>query len=363
MSKPSLNKSRVLFRAATAFIALLFLLACLAPYINAGDFWFIAVLGLIFPFLFLLLILFMIIYLVRRSRWFWAMLVILIIGIPQIRLAIGFHFFKADFNRIKEDGSLRVMSWNVFRWDEQNKKAKGGRSSRDLMMDAVEEQYADVLCFQEFFQPYSPVFADNLQTLRDMGYPYSYFFPSSSVVNGQFKFGMAIVSRYPIIDSAKFSFGYTPHSEGLMYADIKAGERVFRVFSVHMESFRMGKRTYFNEGPNAGARNMLSKIKAAYTYRSSQALKVHEIIKQSPHPVILCGNLGDVPNSYAYRTVKKGLQDAFVKKGAGFGSTFRYVSPTLRLDYVLTDPSLEIEQFDSPQLPYSDHYPLIVDIR
>ena len=367
MPKPPSKKSRVFFRIAALTIVLLFLLACLSPYIDAGHFWFIAVLGLVFPVLLLLLIVLLIIDGIRRSRWFWVMLAALLIGIPQIRSTIGFNFFAKDFDKIKDDGSLRVMSWNVFRWDEQNKKAKGGQSSRNLMMDAVEEQYADVLCLQEFFQPYSPLYTDNLQTLKEMGYPYSYFFASSSVVKGQFRFGMAIVSRYPIIDSAKFSFGQTPHSEGLMYADIRAGEKIFRVFSVHMESFRMGKRGYFDGLPEGGgmpmARNTLSRLRAAYEYRSYQALKVREVINKSPYPVILCGNLGDIPGSYAYRTVKKDLQDAFIRKGTGLGSTFRHVSPTLRLDYVLADPSLQIEQYDSPHLPYSDHYPLIVDIR
>lgn len=362
MAKPTTSRRKLFLRVIAILISFLYLLVCIVPYINAGDFWFVAALGLIFPFLLALLFLFLLIETFRRSKWALILLTVMLLGGQQISWTFGFHFFGKKFDRIKEDGDLRVMTWNVFRWDEKRKPHEE-TSSRNLMMDAVEQQYADVLCFQEFFQPYSPLYQDNLKKLAEMGYPYSYFYPTSSIVKGHFKFGMAIVSRYPIIDSAKFSFGQTPHSEGLMYVDIKTGEKVFRIFSVHMESFRMGKWGYFDGVEGKGSLSTLSRLKGAYSYRSGQAELVRSILNQSPYPVILCGNLGDVPNSYAYNTVKKDMKDAFIQKGAGLGATFKHLSPTLRLDYVLVDPSLEVEQFDLPKLPYSDHYPLIVDVR
>ncbi len=366
MATPSFPKRRFFLLFSGILFSSFYLLVCIAPYINAGNFWFVAILGLVFPFLLVIMILLFVIELFYRSKRAIVLFVVILLGVQQISWSFGLNFFRKDFDRLKADENLRVMTWNVFRWNEQ-RKLHGEESTRDLMMDAIEEQYADVLCFQEFFQPYSTAYRDNLKKLAEMGYPYSYFYPTSSIVKGHFKFGMAIVSRYPIIDSAKFSFGQTPHSEGLMYADIKVRDKVIRVFSVHMESFRMGKRGYFDGVPagsgGAAAKNTLQRIRSAYEYRSMQAEFVKDVLNKSPYPVIVCGNLGDVPNSYAYNTVKQGLNDAFIKKGVGLGSTFKYISPTLRLDYVLTDPSLKVEQFDSPRLPYSDHYPLIVDVH
>ncbi|MET0463179.1 MAG: endonuclease/exonuclease/phosphatase family protein, partial [Chitinophagaceae bacterium] len=274
MATPSSTSPRLFLLFAGILVSTLYLLVCIAPYINAGDFWFVAILGLGFPFILIALFVLFVIELLFRSRRALVLLAVMLIGFQQINWAFGFNFFSKDFERVKEDNSIRVMTWNVFRWNEQ-RKPHGEESSRNLMMDAVEQQYADVLCFQEFFQPYSSNYPDNLQKLREMGYPYSYFYPTSSIMKGHFKFGMAIVSRYPIIDSAKFSFGETPHSEGLMYADIKVNEKVIRVFSVHMESFRMGKRGYFDgvsgRGGGAAARNTLSRIRSAYEHRSSQA--------------------------------------------------------------------------------------------
>lgn len=178
---------------------------------------------------------------------------------------------------------------------------------------------------------------------------------------------MAILSKYPILDSAKFSFGQTPHSEGLMYADIRIRKQTYRIFSMHLESSRMGKRDYFGgagqEGSLSRVRSSVSSLKRAYHYRNEQANLVRAQIEKSPYPVIVCGNMGDVPNSAAYFRVRKGLQDAFLKKGAGFGGTFRFISPTLRLDCILADPALQVEQFDRPFSSYSDHYPLVADFR
>ena len=39
-----------------------------------------------------------------------------------------------------------------------------------------------------------------------------------------------------------------------------------------------------------------------------------EEIDQSPYPVIVCGDLNDVPNSYAYNHIGRGLRNAFVEK-------------------------------------------------
>lgn len=46
------------FIYTNVIVALVFLLACLVPYLNPANWWFISVLGLAFPFLLLAVILF-----------------------------------------------------------------------------------------------------------------------------------------------------------------------------------------------------------------------------------------------------------------------------------------------------------------
>jgi endonuclease/exonuclease/phosphatase family metal-dependent hydrolase len=86
-------------------------------------------------------------------------------------------------------------------------------------------------------------------------------------------------------------------------------------------------------------------------------------MKQSPGPVLFCGDLNDVPNSYAYATVKGNMQDAFLKKGFGIGRTFSALSPTLRIDYIFADKRFKVKQFARIAKKLSDHYMIVADLE
>ena len=111
------------------------------------------------------------------------------------------------------------------------------------------------------------------------------------------------------------------------------------------------------------SRTVLSKMKTAMKYRSTQADVVRQILDDSPYPKILCADLNDIPNSYTYFTIRGEMQDAFLEKGFGIGRTFSSLSPTLRIDYVFTDPNFTIKQFTRVVKSLSDHYLLLVDLE
>jgi endonuclease/exonuclease/phosphatase family metal-dependent hydrolase len=71
----------------------------------------------------------------------------------------------------------------------------------------------------------------------------------------------------------------------------------------------------------------------------------------------------DVPNSYTYFTIKGNRQDAFIEKGKGIGRTYSNVSPTLRIDYILASKKFKVSQLKEYILPFSDHYPLVADLK
>jgi endonuclease/exonuclease/phosphatase family metal-dependent hydrolase len=90
---------------------------------------------------------------------------------------------------------------------------------------------------------------------------------------------------------------------------------------------------------------------------------IHEVVGDSPHPVLFCADLNDVPNSYTYFTVRGNMQDAFLKKGFGIGRTFASLSPTLRIDYIFADKNFKIKQFTRRLKRYSDHYMIVADVE
>ncbi|MGB3008459.1 MAG: endonuclease/exonuclease/phosphatase family protein [Chitinophagaceae bacterium] len=344
-------------------VVILYLFACLVPFLNAGQFWIIAILGLGFPFLLVFLLVFLFLWAIKRSKWVFLCLAALLISIQQLSVTFAFHL-KKEFVIDKPESTLRVLSWNVSRWDERNKEKRGGVSFRRLMMDFIQIQGADVLCLQEFFECHDPHYYEaNIPAIEKMGYPYHYFFPSSALFDGKFQYGMAIFSKYPIIDSAEFPIEISTHSEGLSYVDIKTSSQTLRIFSIHLESVGFNSKDYENLGEIQGSRGILGKIRRSYQLRSRQAEMASEIIKASPYPVIVCGDLDDIPNSYVYFKIKGRLQDAFIKKGSGLGKTFRFISPTLRIDYILAHRKFTIKQYTRIEVPYSDHYPIVADLH
>lgn len=280
--------AQLFFLIAYIGIIFLYLLTCLIPFLNPATFWFIAILGLGLPFLLLLVLVCLIIAAVKRSKWFFLSLAALLISWQQIGALFAFHIPKS-FHADKSENSLRVLSWNVSRWteSENSMKEKQGNSFRGLMLDAIEYENPDVLCLQEFFECYAPgYFPDNIGPLEKMGYKYHYFSPASKIVNDLFQTGLAIFSKYPIVDSAYFKTIGGEHSEGFSYADINFQNKTIRIYNTHLESIGMNREDYKDIGRTENIKSIFSKIKRSYFFRSEQASQLRQEMDHSPHPVI-----------------------------------------------------------------------------
>lgn len=354
--------ARKIFIVINFFVVIPALLACLTPFVPSDKAWPVAICGLIFPLLFLLLVLLLLIWLLMRSRWFLLPLLTLLISFQQIRVMFAWRA-PSHFSATREPGTIRLLSWNVARWDEKNKARRGGTSYRNKMLEALKKEGADIVCLQEFFECLDPrFFESNIPAMRQMGYPYHYFFVNSTRFNNTFLYGLAIFSRYPIVDSGGTAGPGGIHSEGSCFADVRIGEKILRIFNADLESAGF-TRTEYDEAQKAkAARGILGKLKQANAYRAKQAQDLQARIRSSPHPAVVCLDMNDVPNSYAYFTIRGNKRDAFLAKGSGMGRTLRFISPTLRIDHIFTDPGLELKQFRRIILPYSDHYPLVTDI-
>lgn len=325
--------------------------------------WPISMIGLVYPLFLILLLCSLVIWALQRSKWFFLPLVTILLSWKQIRVLIPLRI-KADFNEIKAPGSIRILSWNVSRWDERNKEKRGGVSYRPLMMDYIEMSGADIVCMQEFFECTEPAwFEANIPELKRRGYRYFYFAPSSILQEGKLQYGLCVFSKYEIVHADTIPVPKGLHSEGLIYTDIKTELGLLRVFNANFESAGMNKDDYTSGGKVNLSRNLISKIKNSYQLRNLQALQCSAAMKKSPYPSVLCIDMDDVPNSTAYFTSRGKHRDAFLEKGKGLGRTFRYISPTLRIDYMFIDPVLYVKQFKTESLTFSDHYPILTDIR
>ncbi len=346
----------------TVIVAALYLLVCLVPWLGSGSIWFIAILGLAFPLLLALLLILLLVWAIRRSRWALFCGVSLLLGWQQVSVLFPLNV-KAS-SAYKPEGTIRVLSWNVSRWDERNKEKRGGQSYRKKMMDFIASQEADILCLQEFFECHDPNYYEaNIPALKALGFGYYHFYPSTELFGGKFQYGLAIFSKYPILAARDFTNEAKVHSEGLCYADISFNGKITRVFNSHLESPGFNKNDFREPGQVKMNAGVLYKLKNSYWLRNRQAGLASREIGSSPYPVIVCSDLGDVPNSYAYFRLRGGLRDAFLEKGRGLGRTYRFISPTLRIDYIFTGKQTELVNYRCPGTVYSDHFPLIADFK
>ncbi len=363
------------FILANIITVLFFLVACLAAYCNPLRYLYVALLGVGFIFIVITNVLFILFWVFVRSTWAFLSLAALAVGWFQIHALFAFNIM-ATFDPGKQADSFRILTWNVSRWDEMNKQSKGGTSNRLKMFAFINRQDADVVCFQEFFESRRPdLFDYNIPFIKkQLSYPYHYFASDHLTANGSYEHGVAIFSRHPITDTLRVRYARTDShkaSESLIRATIDIRGRKINVFTTHLQSFLFTGNDYRGlhnirkaddrDSIVEAGRGIISKFRRSYGLRSRQADLVRAELDKSVYPEIICGDFNDVPNSYTYFTVKGNRQDAFIKKSFGLGRTFVFISPTLRIDYILADKTLEVLQYKKEELPFSDHFPLVAD--
>ncbi|MEP6749614.1 MAG: endonuclease/exonuclease/phosphatase family protein [Bacteroidota bacterium] len=364
--------SKKIFIVINIAAVIAFLLVCCTSFLNPGRYWYIAVLGIGFPFIVLSLLAFIFFWWFFKSRWAFLSIAVLALGWPQVHVLFGLHLF-ASFNTAKPANSLRVMQWNVSRMDQMNPKRPGG-SFRKPILEFIQKMNPDVLCMEEFLESNNPrEFDENIPYFTDvLKYPYHFFARDHRRWDGVYEHGVIIFSKYPVVDTLRLRYS-GPDSlraaESLIHTDIDVNGQRIRVFATHLQSLRFDGNDYsvirtIAKGDNGAvdkSKGVLKKFKLAYFLRSKQAELVRRELDESPYPTILCGDFNDVPNSFTYFKIKGDCNDAFLSSGFGIGRSFASLSPTLRIDYILADKKLEVLQFKKTKLYYSDHYPLVAD--
>ena len=106
------------------------------------------------------------------------------------------------------------------------------------------------------------------------------------------------------------------------------------------------------------SKNLIRRLKNAFKKRANQADIISAHIAHCHYPVIVCGDFNDTPDSYAYKTISKGLKDAYCESGKGIGSTYNGKIPFLRIDFILHSPKFNAYNFKVNKDDLSDHFPV-----
>lgn len=342
-------------------VSVLLLCSYLAIWIPPSKFYWFALLANGYPFLLLANILFALVWLYRRKRYFYLSLSVILLGGTHLFNLVGFNWLGST----PSADALRVMSYNVHYF---NTTASSSRKQLEQVQEKIlrniETQAVDIFCGQEFSGKtmlYNQT--ANLFLEDKMGLKHHFKGGGSS---------LAIFSKYPILKKGTIDF---PNSyNGAIYVDLKYNNSTIRVYCFHLQSIGLGSDEHelFDEGnlstlgQNATRKKyqrINNKLKEAFLQREEQANFIAQHIRNSPHPVLVCGDMNDTPSSYAYGQLSQNLTDAFREKGKGLGSTYAGLLPFLRIDYIFTSPSNQVETFEVLPNSASDHYPIYAHIR
>ncbi|HMG82810.1 MAG TPA: endonuclease/exonuclease/phosphatase family protein [Ferruginibacter sp.] len=368
------------FIVTNLIVAVLFLLGCYAKWFDPANWWFIGLFTLASVYLFLILCVFCVFWLFVEPALSLIFIVVILLTWKPIQNIIPFRV-SSSFTIKRQPNTLRIMSWNVAQFNILEDKKHP--EVKKQMLALINRYQPDIACFQEMVAGDKPVdlntpyyhkyrfyslssFVDSLH-FPEYFYGYNY---KEDFLDSQ-HFGILILSKYPLINRhAVMKYPYDYNSI-FQYADMVKGGDTFRIFNVHLQSLKFTPvNLNYIDSPSLESRadieksqSVLGKMKIGFLKRKAQAELVREKIDSSPYPIILCGDFNDVPNSYAYATIGKGLQNAFVEKGSGIGRTFSGISSTLRIDNIFVDDDFSVEQFTKINKKLSDHYPVITDIQ
>ena len=360
------------FITVNVIAAVLFLLGSYGYLFKPEYFWVIGFLTLTSFYFLLVLAAFIFFWLLIKPRRAVISAAALFLAYIPIKNIIPYRL-SHSFSNTKKENALRIMTWNVAQFNIM--EDKNHPEIKRQMFELINGYQPDIACFQEMVAEDSTVknhghIDEFLQKLNFKNYFYSY--NSKEDFWGYAHFGIIIFSKYPIINKQTVGFYPNDYNSIFQYVDIVKGEDTIRVFNIHLQSLRFSKSNlkYIDkptvEDENAAikeSKNIIAKFKKGFLKRQIQADRIRAEIDKCPYPVIVTGDFNDVPNSYAYHTIGKGLNNAFVEKGSGLGRTFSGISPVLRIDNIFVDSKMDVLQFNLVKRKLSDHFPIIADVE
>ena len=340
---------------------LVLLLTYLAPRVSPTTAWPLAVLAFSFPYQLMAHALLLAWWAFFRRKRMLLSGIALLLGIGHVGNAV--QFFGSSEPDVDVKGTpVKLMSYNVRLFDLYN--WAGNKRTRNAIFEQFKREDADILCLQEFFQSNDKrYFRTRDALLREFRYTgvnerYS--------LNARFDqhFGIATFSVHPIVGRGHVPFKRKTNNM-CIWTDIAVKKDTLRVYNAHLASYHFGDADYKfiadldgdtkADSLKSGGWRILMRVKEGAIHRAEEVKAIAEHMQTSPHPVVFCGDINDVPMSYAYHVLRGDMDDAFVESGRGLGGTYLGKLPKLRIDHILHDPAIASWDFHVLPEELSDH--------
>ncbi len=320
---------------------------------------FLMFVGVAFPWLLVVNLIFVALWALSRLRYWWYSAAAILVGWAHLTSIFGIHYMR-NTEGVDSTSSIRVMTYNIHMGITPN--GKKTIANRLELSQFIEQKSPDVLCLQEFVLNLGSI--NDKQMMEDI--PFLKTYPYSVRLEGN---AIAIFSRFPIIESGILL--NQKEQNGCTFADVSVNNQTIRFYSLQLHSNVVSdiaddlakKKDLTDDDSWFEMGRMLTRFRRNGIIRSRDAVTIKKHIKESPYPVVLCGDFNDIPISYVYHTLSEDLTDAFQETGQGVGTTYGGHIPALRIDYILTDPRLKPLNCTIQRVRYSDHYPVVGDFE
>lgn len=177
------------------------------------------------------------------------------------------------------------------------------------------------------------------------------FLPYNTINIQEGNIGMAIFSKYPIVQSHRI--GFENSNNGALWADIIISGDTVRVINNHLQT------TGYYSSSGHGLEYVIRKMAENFTKRAHQVSVIREFIDNTPYPVIVMGDFNDTPKSYAYSKIKgDDLYDTFHKARPQLGGTYLWTFGLVRIDFIMHSKEFRTISYKMISSPLSDHKPI-----
>ena len=323
-------------------LAVATLLGYLLPFLAPKLFPILSVFTLILPSLLTANLVFLFYCGIQINPQAFLSLLILLIGVTFIN---KFYKINGKLTESHEDDILlmtyNVRLFNLFKWiPDDNVTQK--------IQEFIELQNPDILCLQEF----SKNSGINLKQ-----YPYKHIITHGDrIMTGQ-----AIYSKFRMIDKGEIKL---PNSNNnVIFADIVIKKDTIRVYSIHLQSISISPDIH-EKIDEQKSKMIFKRISRAFKEQQLQSELIQSHMKDASFRKIICGDMNNSAFSYVYSNIKNNLNDAFIEAGSGFGKTYHFPYYPMRIDYVFTDPTIEVKSFETySDFVNSDHYPIVTRLN
>ncbi len=320
-------------------IAIVLLLSFILPFLPPKMFSVLSVLSLGVAFLILLNVLFFLYWLVRLKKQFILSLFVLFVGYIAFGTLYKFSYSK----HVGNANNFKVMNYNVrlfnlYEWIRE-------KDIEVKINDFIKKESPDVLGIQEY-HPHKNI------DLSFFKYKYE------ELSGKKTKYGQAIFSKFPIINSGSIEFPKTANNA--IFADVVKGKDTIRVYNIHLESMRINPKVEdLNTEDSERLFNRVGKTFKMQQFQTELFL-MHK--KQCHYKMIICGDFNNTAFSYVYRKIKGNLNDTFKEAGNGFGRSYDFKFFPVRIDFILADKEFAVNGFKTFDDRYSDHYPIMTTL-